>query len=108
MTTSTRTTTQPHTDRLQLTMLDEAATYLRDYAEREDVTNAEAVRRALQLLALVDEMKPTEILVVVDEETQNLQAVELPWRARLARKLPAFGNARTRRPRSRAALSAVH
>lgn len=97
---TTPTSSTPATPRLQLTMLDEAATFIRDYSERNDLTSAEAVRRGLQLLRLVDELSRDEHLAVVNEAQQTLETIELPWRIRVQRSLPTFGRRNTtRRPR---------
>jgi hypothetical protein len=84
-------------DRLQITMLDGAASFIRTYADAHDLPAAEVVRRGLSLIALVEEMSPQEYLAVVDESAQSVQPVELPWRQRLARRLPSFSGRNIRR-----------
>jgi hypothetical protein len=78
-------------DRLQITVLDEASTELRRYASNHDITAAEAVRRGLSLLLFIDAMPEHEYLGAVDERSQVVEPIDLPWRKRLARALPQFG-----------------
>lgn len=85
---------------MQLTMLGEAATFLRSYGEKHYLTAAETTRRALSLLALVDEMAEVEHLAVVNEREQTVEAVDLTWRQRFARRVPDLGGNRPARRRS--------
>lgn len=88
-------------DRVQLTMLSGAAMFLRRYAKAHRVTSAETVRRALSLLAVVEEMSLAEHLAVVNEKERTVEAVEPSWRPSLTRRVPEFGG--NGPPRRRAA-----
>lgn len=81
-------------------MLDEAARFLRQYGEKHDLTAAETVRRGLSLLALVDEMAFDEDLWITGQGGDTVYPVELPWRSRLARRVPDLGGNRPARRRA--------
>lgn len=86
-------------DRVQLTMLEGAAAFLNEYGAKHDLTAAETVRRALGLLALVDEMDPAEDLWIAGKG-DGVYPVELPWRSRLARRVPDLNGKRPARRRA--------
>lgn len=78
-------------ERIQITLLDEAAVFLRDYSKRHNVSNAEATRRALGLLKLLNDLVPHEELAICNVNTGVIDLIEFPYRPRVkSRVIPDF------------------